>query len=77
MDYKMLLANPTIESLTKLVNDAERATWPFIDVIRRNTILAKTFRKYLKLLKQREGKILSPQTATVTNIKAKGKKRTA
>jgi len=68
-DYKKLFANPTIESLTTLINDAERSTWQHIDVIRRSTRLSKTFRKYLKLLKQRETDLLSHKTAKVIDIR--------
>ncbi len=70
-DYRQLFANPTIEGLAQLIADAEKATWPHIDVIMRNTILSKTFRKYLKLLKQQESDLLSHRTATITDIKSR------
>ncbi len=60
-DYKLLFANPTMKSMTKLITDAERATWPQIDRIKRNTKISKTFSTYLKLLKTEEVKRLSIQ----------------
>jgi predicted acylesterase/phospholipase RssA len=57
-DFKQLFSNPSLESLTTQINQAEKATWPFLDVIRRNTLLAKTFRKYLNLLKIKEAEKL-------------------
>jgi len=70
-DYKQLFANPTLESLIQLVQDAEKATWQHLDTIKRSTLLSKTFRKYLKQLKQQESDLLSHHTATVTDIKTK------
>ncbi len=70
-DYKQLFANPTVDSLSELIDEAERSTWPQIDSIRRSTLLSKTFSKYLKLLKQRESDLLSHQTTNVTDIKTK------
>lgn len=61
-DFKQIFANPSIQSLSKLINDAEKATWPQIDNIKRNTKISKTFQKYLKRLKQRESQILSSPT---------------
>ncbi len=56
-DFKQLFSNPSLESLTTQIMQAEKATWPYLDVIRRNTLIAKTFRKYLNLLKQQEIKL--------------------
>lgn len=53
-DFKMLFANPTMESLTQLIDGAERATWPQIDLVKRNTKISKSFNHYLKLLKEEE-----------------------
>ncbi len=58
-DMKQIFANPTIADLQRLIDDAERASWPHIDMIKRNTKISKTFQKYLKLLKQKESRILS------------------
>lgn len=51
-------SNPSKKSLEQLFKHGERTTWPQIDLIKRNTIISKTLRKYLKLLKQREARIL-------------------
>ena len=75
VDYAQLFANPTIDGLNAVINQAERATWPHLDTIKRSTLLSKTFRKYLKLLKQRESALLSDQKATVTDIKTKIRKQ--
>lgn len=53
-DFKLLFANPTLDSLTRLIEGAERATWPQVDLIKRNTKISKTFNHYLKLLKEEE-----------------------
>jgi predicted acylesterase/phospholipase RssA len=58
-DFKQIFANPSIESLNGLISSAEKATWPQIDVIKRNTKISKHFRKYLKLLKVKESELLS------------------
>mgnify|MGYP000332943738 CR=1 FL=1 len=44
-----IMSNPSKESLDELFRHGERATWPQIDLIKRNTIISKTLRKYLKL----------------------------
>ena len=49
-----VLANPTQESVTSLIRNGEKATWPHIDVIERNTKISETLRYYLSQLKQRE-----------------------
>jgi len=71
VDYKQLFANPTVEGLRQVIEDAERSAWPHMDVIKRNTILSKTFRNYLKLLKKRESELLHHRTATITNIQSR------
>ncbi|MCU7555960.1 DUF3336 domain-containing protein [Alteromonas sp. ASW11-19] len=53
-----ILANPTLESITHLIESGERATWPHIDVIERNTKISETLRYYLAKLKQREAEKL-------------------
>jgi len=54
-----VLANPTFEGIQDLIKSAEKATWPQLDLIKRNTKISKTFRKYTKLLKKREAQLLS------------------
>lgn len=54
-----IASNPTLDSLTELFQHGERSTWPQIDLIKRNTVISTTLRKYLKLLKQREARLLS------------------
>lgn len=70
-DYRHVFANPTIKSLTNLIDSAEKACWPHIDLIRRNTQISKTFRKHLKNLKQRESLLLSHRTHPYTELKRK------
>lgn len=61
-NLKRIFANPTVENIQELIDSAERATWPQLDVIRRNTQISKTFRHYLRLLKKREEQLLSGQS---------------
>ncbi|GAC13583.1 DUF3336 domain-containing protein [Aliiglaciecola lipolytica] len=56
---KHIFANPSLRSIEKLIASAERATWPQIDRIKRDTQISKTFSKYLKLLKAREQRVLT------------------
>jgi len=56
-----IFANPTRGTIQDLIDSAERATWPQLDMIRRNTQISKAFRKYLKLLKKREQNLLTGQ----------------
>lgn len=53
-----IASNPSKKSLEELFEHGERATWPQLDLIKRNTMISKTLRKYLKLLKQREARVL-------------------
>jgi len=57
-NFMHIAANPSKKSLAQLFKDGERATWPQLDLIKRNTIISKTLREYLKLLKEREARIL-------------------
>lgn len=54
-----VFSNPTVEGIADLIKNAEKSTWPQLDLIKRNTRISKTFRKYLKLLKKREAQLLS------------------
>ncbi|MCF6193820.1 MAG: hypothetical protein L3J46_05760, partial [Kangiellaceae bacterium] len=56
-DFKLLFSNPSLDSLTRLISGAERATWPQIDLIKRNTKISKTFNHYLKTLKEEQARI--------------------
>ncbi len=58
-NIKQLALNPSLEGLTELLENGERATWPQLDIIKRNTIISKTLRKYLKSLKDKEAQIFS------------------
>lgn len=51
-------SNPSRASLHELFMHGERATWPQLDMIKRNTIISTTLRKYLKQLKEREARML-------------------
>ena len=57
-NVKHIISNPTEQSITELIKSGERATWPQIDLIKRNTVISKTLRRYLKLLKEREARLL-------------------
>lgn len=57
-NIRHLLKNPTEESIQELITKAERATWPKVDLIERSTRISKVFRKYLKLLQEREARLL-------------------
>lgn len=58
-NFKHILSNPSEKSITQLTTRAERATWSQLDMIKRNTMISKNLRKNLKLLKQREARLLS------------------
>lgn len=58
-NVKHILANPSLQSIERLLENAEQATWSQIDLIKRNTRISKTLRSYLKRLKQREAQVLS------------------
>lgn len=57
-NVKHIFSNPSREGITKLIRNAERATWSQLDTIKRNTKISKTLSQYLKLLKQREARLL-------------------
>ena len=58
---KKVFSNPTLTGISELIFTAEKATWPQLDLIKRNTKISKTFSKYAKLLKDREQRLLSGQ----------------
>lgn len=53
-----IVSNPSEKSIGELIKNGERATWPQLDLIKRNTMISKTLRKHLKLLKEREARVL-------------------
>jgi TAG lipase/steryl ester hydrolase/phospholipase A2/LPA acyltransferase len=57
-NFMHIMSNPTKESLADLFKHGERATWPQLDLIERNTVISKTLHKYLRLLKEREARLL-------------------
>lgn len=57
-NVKHILANPSEQSIQKLIRNAERATWWQLDTIKRNTLISKTFFAHLKRLKEREATLL-------------------
>jgi predicted acylesterase/phospholipase RssA len=57
-NFMHIVSNPSKKSLEELFKHGERATWPQLDLIKRNTIISKTLRKYLGQLKAREARIL-------------------
>jgi predicted acylesterase/phospholipase RssA len=54
-----VVANPTLASIQNLITSGERATWPQLDVIKRNTHISETLRYYLTELKQHEAELFS------------------
>jgi len=57
-NLKHLLQNPTSESITSLIDTAERATWGQVELIERSTRISKTFQDYLHKLREQEKKRL-------------------
>jgi TAG lipase/steryl ester hydrolase/phospholipase A2/LPA acyltransferase len=49
-----ILSNPTVQSIDKLIQSAERATWPQLEMINNTTCISRAFQHYLKLLKIEE-----------------------
>ncbi|WP_299074008.1 DUF3336 domain-containing protein [uncultured Paraglaciecola sp.] len=58
-NLKHIGSNPSLKSIQELIHHGERATWPQLDLIKRNTMISKTIRDYLRKLKQREARLLS------------------
>ncbi len=58
-NLRHILSNPTEQSITKLIESAERATWPQLEMINNTTKISRTFQHYLKLLKIEENKKLN------------------
>jgi hypothetical protein len=58
-NLKHIASNPSLKSIQELIHHGERATWPQLDLIKRNTLISKTIRDYLSQLKQREARLLS------------------
>ncbi|MDC8830616.1 DUF3336 domain-containing protein [Alteromonas gilva] len=50
-------ANPTLKSIEDLIISGEKATWPQLDVIARNTRISETLRSMLRKLKAREARL--------------------
>ncbi|MGB1264029.1 MAG: DUF3336 domain-containing protein [Cognaticolwellia sp.] len=67
-NFMRIGTNPSKESLTKLFQHGERATWPQLDLIKRNTKISKTLHAYLNRLKAKEARILgkSPDLKVVS-----------
>ncbi|NCP64410.1 MAG: DUF3336 domain-containing protein [Paraglaciecola sp.] len=61
-NLKHIAANPSLKSISELIHHGERATWPQLDLIKRNTMISKTFAGYLKQLKLREARLLTQHT---------------
>jgi TAG lipase/steryl ester hydrolase/phospholipase A2/LPA acyltransferase len=58
-NLKHIASNPSLKSIRELIHHGERATWPQIDLIKRNTMISNTLREYLTKLKQREARLLT------------------
>lgn len=58
-NLRHIASNPSLSSIKELIHHGERATWPQLDLIQRNTLISKTLRQYLTLLKEREQRLLS------------------
>ncbi len=49
-----ILANPSVESINKLITSAERASWPQLEMIKNTTRISRTFQHYLRQLRLEE-----------------------
>lgn len=49
-----VVANPSLKSIAELISNGERATWPQLDIIEKNTKISESLRHYLGRLKERE-----------------------
>ena len=58
-NLKHIASNPSLKSIQELIQNGERAAWPQLDLIKRNTLISKTLRGYLTQLKQREARLLT------------------
>jgi hypothetical protein len=58
-NLKHIVSNPSLKSIHEVIEHGERATWPQLDLIKRNTLISKTIRDYLTKLKQREARLLT------------------
>ena len=58
-NLKHIASNPSLKSIQELIQQGERATWPQLDLIKRNTLISKTISDYLSHLKLREARLLS------------------
>ena len=58
-NLKHIASNPSLKSIQELIHHGERATWPQLDLIKRNTMISKTIRDYLTKLKLREARLLT------------------
>ncbi len=57
-NLKHIASNPSLKSIQELIHHGEKITWPQLDLIKRNTLISKTIRDYLKQLKQTEARLL-------------------
>ncbi len=53
-NLSQVLSNPTRESINQLIVSGERASWPQLHVIKRNTKISEKLRYHLGQLKKRE-----------------------
>ena len=53
-NLSQVLSNPTRESINQLIVSGERASWPQLHVIKRNTKISENLRYHLGQLKKRE-----------------------
>ncbi|MFT4926786.1 MAG: TAG lipase/steryl ester hydrolase/phospholipase A2/LPA acyltransferase [Phenylobacterium sp.] len=53
-NLRHILSNPTVASINSLIDSAERATWPQLEMINNTTKISRTFQHYLHLLRIEE-----------------------
>jgi TAG lipase/steryl ester hydrolase/phospholipase A2/LPA acyltransferase len=53
-NLQYILSNPTVESINQLIESAERATWPQLEMINNTTRISRAFSRYLRLLRIEE-----------------------
>ena len=61
-----ILKNPTIESIDTLIRQAEKATWPQLEMIDNTTRISRAFQRYVKCLQQKEVRLLQNGEVTST-----------
>ena len=53
-NLQYILSNPTVKSINQLIESAEGATWPQLEMINNTTRISRAFSRYLRLLRIEE-----------------------